>query len=80
MNVYRLRATALCPANQGRDHYDVEVRSEHTIHVEDITEFFDEYATERIYQEDLVAKARLVLGAEVTITGQHPAGVLVESA
>lgn len=79
MNIYRLRATCLCPANDGRDHYDVEVRSETMIRVERLTEFFNARANERIYQEQLRDAARAEFGAEVRLMGQHPTPVTVES-
>lgn len=79
MNIYRLRATCLCPHKPNRDHYDVEIRADRTILVEDILEFFNDHANEKLYQEELTAKAQLLFNADVTLIGPHPAGVTVET-
>lgn len=75
MTTYKLRATALCPNDGSRDHYDVEVVSDSRIDIEELKAWFDDYANREIYQEDMAAQSRAAFLAEVRITGSHPAAV-----
>jgi NADPH-dependent 7-cyano-7-deazaguanine reductase QueF len=75
MTVYRLRATALCPADGSRDHYDVEIHSIERINAEELKAWFDDFANRPIFQEDLAIQTMKVFRCECFIAGMHPAPV-----
>lgn len=71
-NTYEYQVRAQCPVNPSdTDLYDMMIRSESTIEVEKITEFFAKHAKENIFQEVLTQKCAVTLGAHVTSVGYH---------
>lgn len=79
LNTYRLRATALCPVDGMRDHYDVEVRTSEVIEASTLRAFFDARANTEVFQEDLSREAAAAFCGLVTIKGDHPAPVSIEA-
>lgn len=77
--VYRLRATALCPVDGSRDHYDVEIRSTTQLKAEAIRAYFESKANWKVFQEDLAVAAGREFRAIVTITGDHPSPIQIET-
>jgi len=79
VNTYELEVRAACPVHDGLiDCYGVTVRSSSMIPIEDIIGFFQPYSQQKIYQEELTAKAATALGAQVELIGIH-SGVTVRS-
>jgi hypothetical protein len=70
MNTYQTTHRAACPNGDLMDTYQITIRSQATIMVEDILRTLNE-APGRIYQEDLATLLRAKLGAEVTVEGVH---------
>lgn len=70
MNTYQTTHRAACPNGNLMDTYQITIRSQATIMVEDIIKTLNE-APREIYQEDLATLLRARLGAEVTIVGSH---------
>ena len=70
MNTYETTHRALCPNGNLMDTYQITIRSQATIMVEDILRALNE-APARIYQEDLATLLRSKLGAEITVEGWH---------
>jgi hypothetical protein len=69
----------MCPIHADLiDVYQVTIRTSALIQVETILDFFEPFAAQQIYQEDLAAKAAVALGAQVEIVGMH-SGVRVRS-
>ena len=61
---------AACPNGDLMDNYQITIRSQATIMVEDILRTLNE-APARIYQEDLATLLRSKLGGEITVIGWH---------
>ena len=61
---------AACPNGDLMDTYQITIRSQATIMVEDILRTLNE-APARIYQEDLATLLRSKLGGEITVIGWH---------
>jgi hypothetical protein len=70
MNTYQTTHRAACPNGELMDSYQITIRSEATIMVEDILKALNE-APGRIYHEDLATLLRARFGAEVTVKGFH---------
>ena len=70
MNTYQTTHRAKCPNGDLMDAYQITIRSQATIMVEDILRTLNEAPT-KIYQEDLATMLRAKLGAEITVTGWH---------
>lgn len=70
MNTYETTHRASCPNGNLVDTYQITIRSQTTIMVEDILRTLNE-APSRIYQEDLATLLRSKLGGEITIEGWH---------
>ena len=70
MNTYKTTHRASCPNGDLMDTYEITIRSQSTIMVEDIIRTLQE-APKSIYQEDLATLLRAKLGAEVTVEGWH---------
>jgi hypothetical protein len=70
MNTYETTHRALCPNGNLVDTYQITIRSQTTIMVEDILRTLNK-APSRIYQEDLATLLRSKLGGEITVEGWH---------
>ena len=70
MNTYQITHRAACPNGDLMDAYQITIRSQSTIMVEDILRALKE-SPAKIYQEDLATLLRAKLGAEITIEGWH---------
>jgi hypothetical protein len=70
MNTYELTHRAKCPNGKLVDSYQITIRSQVTIMVEDILSALNNAPAE-IYQEDLATMLRSRLGAEITVEGSH---------
>jgi len=70
MNTYRTTHRAECPNGGLMDTYQITIRSQATIMVEDILKTLNN-APSMIYQEDLATLLRAKIGAEVTVEGWH---------
>jgi hypothetical protein len=70
MNIYQTTHRAACPNGNLMDSYQVTIRSQETIMVEDIIKTLND-APKEIYQEDLATLLRAKLGAEVIVVGSH---------
>jgi len=70
MNTYQTTHRAACPNGDLMDNYQITIRSQATIMVEDILRTLNE-APARIYQEDLATLLRSKLGGEITVIGWH---------
>lgn len=70
MNTYQTTHRAACPNGDLMDTYQITIRSQATIMVEDILRTLNE-SPGKIYQEDLATLLRAKLGAEVTVEGSH---------
>ena len=70
MNTYETTHRASCPNGNLVDTYQITIRSQITIMVEDILRTLNE-APSRIYQEDLATLLRSKLGGEITVEGWH---------
>jgi hypothetical protein len=70
MNTYETTHRASCPNGNLVDTYQITIRSQTTIMVEDILRTLNE-APSRIYQEDLATLLRSKLGGEITVEGWH---------
>jgi hypothetical protein len=70
MNTYQLTHRASCPNGDLVDAYEITIRSQTTIMVEEILRTLKE-APPRIYQENLASLLRAKLGAAVTVEGWH---------
>jgi len=70
MNIYRTTHRARCPNGELIDSYEITIRSDATIMVEDILRALKQ-APPTIYQEDLATLLRAKLGAQVTVEGSH---------
>ena len=77
MNTYKTTHRAACPNGDLMDTYQITIRSQSTIMVEDIIKTLQELPA-AIYQEDLATTLRAKLGAEVTIEGWHH-GIFISS-
>ena len=77
MNTYQTTHRAACPNGDLMDTYQITIRSQATIMVEDILRTLNE-APGKIYQEDLATLLRAKLGAEVTVEGSHH-GIFITS-
>lgn len=77
MNTYYLKHTSKCPNGNLVDTYDIEVRSSHTIQVENLIDTMRS-APNPVYQEDLADFLRSKLGVHVRVSGWHY-GVFVVS-
>lgn len=70
MNIYQTTHKACCPNGDLSDTYEVTIKSQSTIMVEDILAALKS-CPEKIYQEDFATYLRSKLGAEITVTGWH---------
>jgi hypothetical protein len=70
MNIYEITHQADCPNGELKDVYEIMIRSEQTIMVEEIRRTI-KAAPPKIYQEDLATFLRSKLGAEITVVGWH---------
>lgn len=70
MNTYQTTHRASCPNGVLIDTYQITIRSQATIMVEDILRTLNE-SPGKIYQEDLATLLRSKLGAEITVKGSH---------
>jgi hypothetical protein len=72
-----LEVRAICPIHSELiDIYHVTIRSNTTIKVETIIEWFKKYESKQIFQESLTQETAVGLGVSVEIVGIH-AGVKV---
>lgn len=79
MNTYKTKHTGQCPNNGDADYYDITIKSEETIMVEDINKALGS-APKEIYQEGLVHFLRktLPMAKSIKVVGDHQ-GVKVTS-
>lgn len=77
MNTYTTTHRAACPNGDLMDTYQITIRSESTIMVEDIISTLKN-APNPIFQEALADHLRNVLGAEIIVSGTHH-GIEIES-
>jgi len=70
MNTYEITHVARCPNGDLMDNYQITIRSQATIMVEDILRTLNE-APARIYQEDMATLLRSKLGGIITVVGWH---------
>lgn len=69
--IHTLMASAICPLDGLRDYYRVTISTNKFLSVEDIRQFFDSKADERIFQENLTEAAVKTFDADVTLVGVH---------
>ena len=78
-NVYQFAIRAQCPLHAELiDVYDVTIRTQATIKVESILQWFKQYESRQILQEDLTKESAVGLGVHVETAGIH-SGVKVTS-
>lgn len=70
MNVYRTQFSRLCPVNGDRIFYAMKIESETTIMAEDIQEACIRLP-EKVTQEDIADRMKVMLDGFHTITAQH---------
>jgi len=70
MNTYEITHRAACPNGDLMDTYQITIRSQSTIMVEEILATLKE-APNPIYQEALADHLRSKLGAHTTVAGWH---------
>jgi len=70
MNIYEVDFFAQCPNGNLADYYQIRIESQRTIMVESIHSVLKSLPS-AIYQEDLAAALRNVIGAKITVIGWH---------
>lgn len=71
-HTYELTVRAMCPIHAELiDTYQVTIRTDATIKVETILDWFQKYETQQILQEDMTKEAAVGLGAAVETVGWH---------
>lgn len=68
---HRLQMKAICPVDQRPDCYEMLVRAQRLVKVEDILTAVAKVTTEATYQEDLTQALSRELAAEVETRGWH---------
>lgn len=78
-NEYKFQVRAKCPIHAELiDLYDVTIRTGAIIKVEDILEWFNQFETAQIFQEEIARQAAVKFGCSVEVRGIH-SGVSVIS-
>jgi hypothetical protein len=68
---YELKIKSGCPEDNGRDDYQLIIRSFRPVPVEIILDAVRKYESRLIFQENITAELARDLGAEVTTIGYH---------
>ncbi len=71
MNKYKFKAGGTCPINGRRDLFDVTIKSDRLVLVEDLLEVVDELNNQPIFQEGWTRALAERLGVEVVTKGWH---------